>query len=136
SDFNFDFGFGKNPPPSASPPRPTTPGPADDPIADLIAAELDGDDAQDSGDALPEPPAREEKPVAPPRQVFGAMTASAGRPASAPAPLKPVSVAPRAPATDRFTVSPGAGLDMKPVPGQAVAPPSAPKVELTDESDP
>lgn len=113
SDFNFDFGFGKNPPPSASPPRPTTP-PADDPIADLIAAELD--------DA---PAAPDDKP----RPVF-----SAAKPAtSAPPPLKPVTVAPRAPETDRFAVSPGVGLDMKPTPGQPAAPSRA---ELPAESDP
>jgi hypothetical protein len=110
-DFNFDFGFGKNPPPSASPPRPTTP-PAGDPIADLIAAELD--------DA---PAAPEEKP----RPAFPAVKPATG----APPPLKPVTVAPRAPETDRFAVSPDSGLDMK------SAPPSAPpKAPPPDDSDP
>jgi len=110
SDFTFDFGFGKNPPPSASPPRPTTP-PADDPIADLIAAELDEADADE---ATPPPPLAA-APKAPP-------------------PLKPVSVAPRAPETDRFAVSPGVGLDMKPTPPAAPSAPAA--AELPDESDP
>jgi hypothetical protein len=64
---------------------------------------------------------------------------AAAKPASAPIPLKPISVAPRPPESDRFAISPGVGLNMKPSPGQPLnvpvqrAPQPAPE---TDDSDP
>lgn len=65
--FDFDFGFGSNPPePIAEKPRPATPpAPAaesDDPIADLIAAELDAAD----GEAPAPAPVPARPPVQPP----------------------------------------------------------------------
>lgn len=142
-DFSFDFGFGRNPPPSDSPPRPTQ-GESDfDPIADLIAAEFD-DPEDDSADEVDEPaPA----PVArtsvapqqvPPKQLMVPVAPS--RPAgSQPVPLKPISVAPRAPEADRFARAPGAGIAMAPPATQALALPMqrAPlPVAPTIDSDP
>ncbi len=154
-DFNFDFGFGRNPPKSDTPPRPTPEAEADadfDPIADLIAAELDEADE-------PETPQlqREQRPApapvapvirtavtpqpSPPKATFAPMSSAPSRPASnAPVPLKPVSVAPRAPEADRFAISPGVGLNMKPAAGQALSAPvqraPEPARPSYDDSDP
>jgi hypothetical protein len=131
NDFSFDFGFGRNPPASPTPPRPTDEAPpAADPIGDLIAAEMGDGDSDSDSEVAPEP----QKPStvtpivrtqvtpqsAPPKPAFSTVsTAPQQRPASAqPIPLKPVSVAPRAPETDRFAISPGVGLNMKPAVGQ------------------
>ncbi len=145
-DFHFDFGFSQTPPAS----EPKAP-PANDPIADLIAAEMDEADAGDDNEQ-PEasPPEREEKPApvapviktqvtpqGPPKPVFSAVSAAPSRPAGSTAiPLKPVSVAPRAPETDRFAISPGVGLNMKPPPSQPLSAAAPPKIDLPDESDP
>ncbi|MEO6015101.1 MAG: SPOR domain-containing protein [Devosia sp.] len=150
NDYAFDFGFGRNPPASAAPPRPT-PVPANDPIADLIAAEM-----ADESPALAPPPRPAPAPVqmtpvartqVTPQPVvakpsIAPIQAAQPRPAAnAPIPLKPVSVAPRAPESDRFAISPGVGLNMKPaatqplsVPAQR-APEPAPR-PARDESDP
>ena len=106
SDFRFDFGFGKNPPqPSAAPAEEPEP----DPIADLIAAEMldePGDEPEASEPEMraPEPEASKPGPMLP---VAGPRPA-----ASAPVVPKPVSVAPRAPESDRFDVAPAIDLDL------------------------
>ncbi len=168
SDFHFDFGFAQNPPASSTPPRAippqAQPGPppmvnrpaADDPIAALIEADMEDEEPETAGDAdegEPEhldaaPEASRPQVVTPIRPVTAApakpsitpVTPGAARPAaSTPIPLKPVSVAPRPPESDRFAISPGVGLNMKPQPGQPLAVPQqrAPEPKPpTDESDP
>ncbi len=156
SDFAFDFGFGRNPPASASPPRPTEDAEDIDPIADLIAAEMGADlDADEGDEPAPAPqPARPapvaaapvmRTPVAPqqaaPRSTIAPVGAAVARPAGGqPIPLKPVSVAPRAPETDRFAISPGVGLNIKPQPGQPLNTPvqraPEPPKPVFDDSDP
>ena len=150
SDITFDFGFAPKPPAAPTPAAPAEPAEAHDPIADLIAAELADDEAPE-----PAPPPRQEfRPVpavpiartvvtpqpAPPKPVVAPVAAAAPRQASTqPIPLKPVSVAPRAPEADRFAISPGVGLNMKPPASQPLAPPvqraPEPKPEPID-SDP
>ena len=157
TDFSFDFGFGRNPPASASPPRPTEVEEEKDPIADLIAAEM-GDDlasSDDEHDDTPAPAPQPSKPVAAapvartpvtpqqaaPKPSIAPIGAAVARPAnSQPIPLKPVSVAPRAPETDRFAISPGVGLNIKPQPGQPLNAPAQRAPEPTksafDDTDP
>ncbi len=157
SDFSFDFGFGRNPPASAAPPRPTDDAPGRDPIADLIASSM-GDTAPESSDEDDAPAPQQNKPtpvqavpmartqVTPqqmaPKPAMSPMGSAAPRPAnSQPIPLKPVSVAPRAPEADRFATSPGAGLNMKAPATEPLNPPvqraqaPAPKPVFAD-SDP
>jgi hypothetical protein len=154
----FDFGFAKNPPVSASPPRPTAEEAEHDPIADLIASSM-GESDFESADQEDEPPAyppQQSKPASPPvapvlrTQVapqspvqkpslspIGAAPRSAN---TQPIPLKPVSVAPRAPEADRFAISPGVGLNIKPQASQPLNPPiqRAPEPERPafDDTDP
>jgi hypothetical protein len=157
SDFSFDFGFGRNPPASASPPRPTEEAPGNDPIADLIASSM-GDTASESTAEAEYRAPQQSKPTqvqatpmartqVTPQQMaqkpaMSPMGSTAPRPAnSQPIPLKPVSVAPRAPEADRFATSPGAGLNMKPPANEPLNPPAqraqapAPKPVFAD-SDP
>jgi hypothetical protein len=155
-DFGFDFGFTRNPPASASPPRPTDEPEGHDPIADLIASSMgDLDSGPDRDDPAPAP--RMERPAptpvpATPAPVVRASVASqqpvqksaltpmggAPRPAnSQPIPLKPVSVAPRAPETDRFATSPGANIKPQPpqplnTPVQRAPEPTKPAFDDTD----
>ena len=154
SDFHFDFGFAQNPPASATPPRPQSP----DPIADLIAADM-ADESQADSHAqeaetyvdADEPQQASPAPVAPmihtivtpqsqpPRPTISAVSSMPQRPAnSAPIPLKPVSVAPRTADNDRFAISPGVGLNMKPPASQPLNPqqPRPPQPAAYDESDP
>ena len=145
-DFNFDFGFGRNPPASSSPPRPTEEAAEHDPIADLIAAEIGGSDlGHGPGDQNDAPVVTARVASAPQQPVQKASTAPVGaavaRPASShPIPLKPVSVAPRAPDSDRFAASPGAGLNIRPQPGQPLNAPvqrePEPAKPAFDDSDP
>jgi len=120
--FDFDFGFGRD----AEPPEPpkTPAAPARDPIADLIAAELDGDEFEP-----PAPPARP-APIAPPTPAPAAaaprsftapepapvlVVQPAGtRPAPAPAPRANPTPAAAARESDRFAVAPVFGLGSKP----------------------
>lgn len=165
SDFAFDFGFERNPPASALAPRPTE-GADHDPIADLIASSmssspLDFDEEELAASRpvpapIPEPEpqpvheAAKPAPVQPaqvvrtqPQQVVQKATiqpigGAASRPANTqPIPLKPVSVAPRAPEADRFANAPGANI--KPVNQPLAAPvqraPEPPKPAF-DDSDP
>lgn len=165
SDFNFDFGFAQNPPPSGAQ-RPAAP-PASpvasgaDPIAALIEADMaHGADepASDAAEAAPddEPeavePARPAAVVTPmlrpvtaggqpqSKPVMAPVTSAQPRPVNqAPIPLKPVSVPARAPESDRFAISPGVGLTMKPPAGQPLNAPSVRPAEhlpVSDESDP
>jgi hypothetical protein len=154
-DFGFDFGFGRNPPASATPPRPTEEAEEHDPIADLIASSLDESDSDHDDEDAPAPTPQAAKPA--PAQVTPivrqAVTpqvaqkpaispiAGAPRPSnSQPIPLKPVSVAPRAPEADRFAISPGVGLNIKPQPSQPLNAPvqraPEPPKPVFDDSDP
>jgi hypothetical protein len=78
--------------------------------------------------------------AAPAKPTIAAVSPGAPRQAaSTPIPLKPVSVTPRPPESDRFAISPGVGLNMKPQAGQALGAPQArapePKAS-TEDSDP
>ena len=181
SDFNFDFGFGQNPPASVSPPRPipqprTGLPPSADPIAALIEADMarsndgppeahwhgkfeDAPDQHEHQDYQPEGKAEPESPPSPPRApVVTPMTRSAGAspvqqkptlssvssgpprpPSPPPIPLKPVSVAPRAADSDRFAISPGVGLNVRPPANQPLNPqPRAPQLPpaVYEDTDP
>lgn len=149
SGFNFDFGLNGN--------QPQPQKPANDPIADLIAAELEADPSPTPSPGLPP---REARPVdavvtpiirvAQPSQATTAVpnkptlspmaAAVAARPTnSAPVPLKPVTAPPRAPESDRFAISPGIGLNGRPASGQPLNTPVVrePEPEFsTDDSDP
>ena len=158
-DFGFDFGFGRNPPPSASPPRPTEDAEEHDPIADLIASsmgesDLEADDEHSEEIPAPAPQASKPSPAPVTPMVRTTVTpqqaaqkpaispiGGAPRPAnSQPIPLKPVSVAPRAPETDRFAISPGVGLNIKPQATQPLNPPvqraPEPPKSVFNDSDP
>jgi hypothetical protein len=156
-DFGFDFGFGRNPPASASPPRPTEEAGEHDPIADLIASSMsEGGEDDEHSEEIPAPAPQAAKPattpVTPivrmpvtPQQAAQKPTISpiggAPRPStSQPIPLKPVSVAPRAPETDRFAISPGVGLNIKPQATQPLNPPAQrapePPKPVFNNSDP
>ncbi|MDB5538587.1 MAG: hypothetical protein JWQ89_314 [Devosia sp.] len=141
--FDFDFGFGTEPPtPIAAPePRPqarvaapAAPVPAarlqpsSDPIADLIAADLDSIEAE----VVSEEPAPRPVPVQPAARPFPlpSSSVSAPRPAASmplrtPASMAPVQPAPRP--EDRFGVAPVFGPTSK-VP--------APKPQPSAERDP
>jgi len=145
SDFSFDFGFAQNPPTASAAPRPTPQpqpqpaarepgGEAEDPIAALIEAEM-----VDHTEALAaDESSREAAPptapvlravngqVAPAKPTIAPASSVAARPATnAPIPLKPVSVAPRPPESDRFAISPGVGLNMKPPGSQPLSSPAS-----------
>jgi hypothetical protein len=159
-DFGFDFGFGRNPPASATPPRPTDEAEEHDPIADLIASSLDDSSLMDGDDEhseeIPAPAPQAAKPAPAPvtpivRQAVTPQQAPqkpsispiGGAPRQSntqPIPLKPVSVAPRAPEADRFAISPGVGLNIKPQPGQPLNTPvqraPEPPKPAYDDSDP
>src|SRR6185312_3498069 len=141
-DFSFDFGFAQNPPNSSTAPQPmpqpqaAPPVHSDDPISDLIEADMvDHVDATEAQTA-PEEPAPHPAPVAPPmlravtaqpaqaRPSISPANSAPTRPAgNSPIPLKPVSVAPRPPESDRFAISPGVGLNMKPPASQPLGAP-------------
>ena len=133
--------------------------PAVDPIAALIEADMAGPEPEpqpeESDGEASEPEAAAPEParsqvVTPLRTVAAApatkptlaqVQPGAPRPAvNTPIPLKPVSVTPRAPESDRFAISPGVGLNMKPQPGQSLNAPQAratePKPHVADDSDP
>lgn len=146
--FNFDFGFnsdgaatGEKPQSDARPKaeEPSKPAitPDHDPIADLIAAELDAAQAEP---AKPDAPKVEPMPAAAvfqapveatPARNFGNLAAGqapvliarpAGSPASratptAPASFRPLPQAPKAAESDKFAVAPVFGLGGKPSPG-------------------
>ncbi len=145
SDFSFDFGFGRNPPTPSSG-QPTAEIHEDDPIADLIAAAESGpDDADDRVDAPQNKPAPITRTTvapqrAPQKPAMAPLGATPRAPGNQPIPLKPVSVAPRAPETDRFAISPGVGLNVKPEAGEPlktpVQRPPEPSHSAFDESDP
>ncbi|MGN6486467.1 MAG: hypothetical protein ACTHLT_01440 [Devosia sp.] len=127
--FDFDFGFGSNPPtpieaqprPSASTRPATAPAPSsDDPIADLIAAELDAADQEAPPPApvparppVQQPPVIRSFPAAPPAQPQQqrAVTTNPVRP-----PTPPAAQAPSMPVaeTDRFATAPVFGVGGKP----------------------
>lgn len=173
--FDFDFGFGsssgsagkgegaaaeqaqaKPQEPAAPPPAATPPVAGHDPIADLIAAELD---AAQAVPATPEPPKAGASPAAPaqafpssvevvPARNFGSTAAgqapvlvarpaaaAAPQPAPAPASFRPLQPeSPKAPESDRFAVAPVFGLGGRPsssapsssAPSSAPAPQPAP----------
>ena len=155
-DFTFDFGFGsdgKSSGKDAAPAAPHEESPRaapslhHDPIADLIAAELDAAQAEP---VVPEPP-KAEAPLAAsafppsveavPARNFGNTTAGQApvliaRPAGAPAPqaapsvaFRPLPQAPKPAESDRFAVAPVFGLGGKPSP--APAPQPAPAAAAT-----
>lgn len=155
-------------PPRPTPPQPQPSAPAmlsqpaaEDPIAALIEADMadpeadseiedaveDVDTAPDVEEAAPEPVRAQVvtqlRPAGatPVKPAIASVSAGATRPAaSTPIPLKPVSVAPRPPESDRFAISPGVGLNMKPQPGQPLNAPQArasqPQALAADDSDP
>lgn len=140
SGFNFDFGFGASGDDAGSAPAAQ---PTDDPIADLIAAELD------AADAAPEP--RPEAPRSQPAESTALQSATAARPlqsmaprqAAVATPLKPVSVTPRAAESDRFATAPvfgGNGNGSAEPPTRTPAPAGQPATALTtrqrEELDP
>lgn len=139
--FDFDFGFGNE-----STPNEERREPAHDPIADLIAAELDANEADESVADEPEhaalapAPAPQAAPVQPvpvppapvrsfanPNQAPVLVARPTGsRPAPAPAPRPaPQPQAQRADA-DRFATAPVFGLGSKPASAPAPAPRSEP----------
>lgn len=161
SDFNFDFGFNQPAPtPPVVPPINGTVAHGSDLIAALIEADMASEEPELAEPEMDEPeaeaPTEEDAPARPqmatvtpiqrmpaaaqPAKITIAPISSAPpKPSSgAPIPLKPVSVAPRAPESDRFAISPGVGLNMRPPAGQPLNPqPRAPEpVQTRDESDP
>jgi hypothetical protein len=144
ADYSFDFGLDRNPRPSVPPPAPANVAPQKDPIADLIASSMGGGSGSSSDDyahppsAKPVPVARGQMQQVQPAQKSTVVPAgSAPRPASTqPIPLKPVSVAPRAPEPDRFATSPGAGLAMKAPANQEPQRSSEPARSPFEHSDP
>lgn len=138
--FDFDFGFGSEPPaPIAAPeprpqaraaaPAPTPPQPSGDPIADLIAMELDSAEADIVGEAEAE---HRPAPVQPAPRSFplpGTMPVS--RPPSGPSQFRPqpqpISHQPAPRAEDRFGVAPVFGPTSKV---------QAPKPQAPAERDP
>lgn len=162
SDFHFDFGISANPQPAPEPPRQVPPAPItepeaepeEDPIAALIAADMadgegDTDDEIEAAYELEPEPARPAAVVTPmiraaapqaPKvtQMAPANQAQPRQQGNSPIPLKPVSVAPRSAVEDRFAISPGVGLNMKPPASQKLSPqPRTPEpVSEYDESDP
>jgi hypothetical protein len=141
-DFTFDFGFGSNS--AKAPVQPPSP-PANDPIGDLIAAEIGGPKSEPDIELAPEPegaPQAQVTPVAPQpqpsRPAMVQVTPGGGRPlSSAPIPLKPVSVAPRSAESDRFSIAPAASI--APTPNQPLAAPQVRRPDpapMSAETDP
>ena len=129
--FNFDFGFGAGSGGESRQP----PAPANDPIADLIAAELDASDA--APEHPREPPAQKIQPVSftpqPVPVAVRPVVANAPRPvAAAPIPVKPVSVSPRPADADRFSAAPVFGRSQvaPAAPPMPASQPAAPRAEL------
>jgi len=128
SDFHFDFGL--NQPPAEPPVAHEA---QSDPIADLINAEMASEPEpapapqpqQRAPQAVVTPVLRTASPMqSAPKPAMAPMSSAAPRPVSnAPIPLKPVSVAPRSPEADRFAISPGVGLNIKPMASQPLSPP-------------
>ena len=158
-DFNFDFGFGSEGQSSgerAASPAPAAaheespkaaPAPGYDPIADLIAAELDAAQAEP---AAPEPPKADVPPAASvfpasveavPARNFGNTTAGQApvliaRPVGSSAPqaapsvaFRPLPQTPKPAESDKFAVAPVFGLGGRPTPAPASQP--APAVAAT-----
>lgn len=153
-------------PPMPQPgPPPIPAGASDDPIAALIEADLadapevDADEepqidpveSDDGSDDLASETAKPAPVVTPifrtvasnpgqARPVVTPASQAAAKPAAnAPIPLKPISVAPRPPESDRFAISPGVGLNMKPAAGQPLNVPMqrvSQPAPATDDSDP
>ncbi|MEO6394910.1 MAG: hypothetical protein ABIO40_03270 [Devosia sp.] len=129
--FKFDFGLDRQPDQK----------PANDPIADLIAAELGTDDGAGRAPEPPPPPVRNLISSVPAlaKPTLSPLAASAAaRPATnAPIPLKPMISAPRPIENDRFAVSPSMGMPRN---GsyQALNPQPLPPIEEpeAEESDP
>ncbi len=154
SDFNFDFGFNQPTQPVTSASAVVTTSAVEDPIGALIEAEIDSGESDDPED-LPAPAPAAIRPanvtpinrtpvnpqVQPSRPTISPISsAPVQKPANTPIPLKPVTVAPRAPEADRFAISPGVGLNMKPPASQPLNPQPrqatvAAPIE-NDESDP
>ncbi len=135
SDFTFDFGFSTPAPTLGPAARPATP--AVDPIAALINADL----AHPVPETRPAPSAipvlRTTVPPPPPKPVQAPPPVA--RPAAnAPIPLRPVTQRPAE--ADRFTMAPGAGINMRMPASQPLnAPvlrPVAPPPQPPEESDP
>jgi hypothetical protein len=160
-DFNFDFGFAQNPPTAPSPLVMQPISASADPIAALIEADMVDETpaAEPADDSEAEAPVAEAqvpaapvqpqvvtpiRPVSaasqPARPSIAQVTTNAPKPAaSAPIPLKPVSAPARSPESDRFAISPGVGLNVKPTSGQPLSAPRARAPEPTptrDDSDP
>lgn len=114
----FDFGFGGEAPKGHE----ESAEPQDDPIADLITAELDAADEVKAAEA-PVPVAAQPVRIehVEPQPVVAKPVAQPRPTAVAPIQIKPVTVAPRAPETDRFAVAPVFGFNAKAA--AAVAPP-------------
>ncbi len=119
--FNFDFGFGSSGNGAAKQP----PAPANDPIADLIAAELD---ESDEG-PIPVSP----RPVDTPAPIAVRPAGAAARVAATAVPIKPVSVTPRPAEADRFANAPvfSAKSSAAPIPHISTA--RAPELDPMDE---
>ena len=157
-------------PPRPIPPQPQPTAPAmlaqaaadlaADPIAALIEADMaepepspqfeDADDETGEAETEASEPVRTQVvtqlrtvTAAPAARATTIAQVSPGVPKPAtntPIPLKPVSVTPRAPESDRFAISPGVGLNMRPQPGQSLSAPQArapePRPAVADDSDP
>jgi hypothetical protein len=124
--FNFDFGFTSGGTVAASKPT-QTPAAANDPIADIIASEIEGI----NGEPEHKPAA---KPVGPqPTPVSVKPVVAPPRATATAAPIKPVNVAPRL-ETDRFTSTPAFGKppSAAPIPHIATEAQSDPMDEIED----
>ncbi len=129
---SFDFGFSNA---SSHNGEDGHDGPAADPIADLIAAELDAVEVASASAPTP-------MPVSPAPMALKPAQAVPQRPAAVAVPLKPVSVTPRPAESDRFAVAPvfgeGAGRvepQVKP-PAQPVSSAVAMSPRQREELDP
>src|SRR3569623_1659071 len=156
------------PRPTPPQPQPSAPAmlsqaaaPAVDPIAALIEADMaepeSEPEVEDVAEEIESSEAEDDTPVsepvraqvvtplrpagaAPAKPTIAAVSPGAPRQAaSTPIPLKPVSVTPRPPESDRFAISPGGGLNMKPQAGQPLGTPQqrAPEPRASvEDSDP
>jgi hypothetical protein len=135
-DFTFDFGFSTPAQASAqsASARPVAAPPAVDPIAALINADMEHPTPQARPTSAAIPVLRTTAPPAPPKP---APTQAPSRPAAnAPIPLRPVTQRP--PEADRFTMAPGAGLNMRMPASQPLNAPvtRAPDPPAPEDSDP
>ncbi|HEY0854175.1 MAG TPA: SPOR domain-containing protein [Devosia sp.] len=147
--FDFDFGFGNEPPASASG---DSDKPVHDPIADLIAAELDAAEGEDEAPAPAPAPVAAPRPApiqpapmqaapvqpAPVRSFANPNQApvlvakpTGSRPAPMPAPRPAPQAQPQRVEADRFAVAPVFGL-----PGRSAASAAAPAPAPRAEPDP